>query len=296
MELQWPLILFTTLVAWCSGLFASQCILALQGQAKKSQMTAWIVSAILLVAGGVSVFLHLQHWERIFNGFGHLTSGITQELIMIVVLAVVAIIYLVYLRKSDDGGTVPKWVAIAGIVASVGLVLVMAHSYMMAARPAWNSILEVLSLVGAACVMGPATMAAIVALRKDEAESVGLHTVIGTLVNAVTSVAYLVYMQISGSSFASVGYSFDPTHPGIEPLHMMEKTGVFSGEYAMLTWLGVIVIGVLVPVVLSLLANKKKDGRTWAYCGIIIAVAGCIGAVCLRILFYHLGISVLPLY
>ena len=64
---------------------------------------------MLLAAGGIAVFFHLEHWERIFNGFGHLTSGITQELIAIVVLAVVAVVYLVYLRRGDDGAKVPTW-------------------------------------------------------------------------------------------------------------------------------------------------------------------------------------------
>ena len=56
-------------------------------------MPALITSAVLLVVGGIAVFFHLEHWERIFNGFGHLSSGITQELIAIVVLAVAAIAF-----------------------------------------------------------------------------------------------------------------------------------------------------------------------------------------------------------
>ncbi|MBS6972140.1 MAG: dimethyl sulfoxide reductase anchor subunit, partial [Eggerthella sp.] len=94
MELQWPLILFTTLVAWSAGLFGTQALMAVFGVGKKAQVPAWVCSAVLLAAGGIAVFFHLEHWERIFNGFGHLTSGITQELIAIVVLAVVAVAYL----------------------------------------------------------------------------------------------------------------------------------------------------------------------------------------------------------
>ena len=109
MELQWPLILFTTLVAWSAGLFGTQALMAGFGVGKRAQVPAWVASAVLLAAGGIAVFFHLEHWERIFNGFGHLTSGITQELIAIVVLAVVAIVYLVLMRKSDDGASVPKW-------------------------------------------------------------------------------------------------------------------------------------------------------------------------------------------
>ena len=95
MELQWPLILFTTLVAWSAGVFGTQAVLALRGEAPKAQLSCWITAAVLLAAGGIAVFFHLEHFERIFNGFGHLTSGITQELIAIVVLAVAAIVYLV---------------------------------------------------------------------------------------------------------------------------------------------------------------------------------------------------------
>ena len=121
MELQWPLILFTTFVAWCAGLFGAQALAALRGEAKNSQMISWIVAAVLLVIGGISVFLHLEHWERIFNGFGHITSGITQELICIVLLAIVAVVYLVMLRKSGEG-SVPAWCAIAAIIVSAALV------------------------------------------------------------------------------------------------------------------------------------------------------------------------------
>ena len=102
MELQWPLILFTTLLAWAAGLFAAQCVWALRGKGARAQMPALITSAVLLVVGGIAVFFHLEHWERIFNGFGHMTSGITQELIAIVVLFVVMVVYFVYLRRAGD--------------------------------------------------------------------------------------------------------------------------------------------------------------------------------------------------
>ena len=151
MELQWPLILFTTLTAWGCGVLGGAGALALKGAGKKSQQLLAILSCVLLALGGIAVFFHLQHWERIFNGFGHITSGITQELIAIVVFVVIAVAYFVMARKSDDGGTLPKGMAWVAIAISVVLAAVCAHSYMMPARPAWNSVLEVLSIVGAAC-------------------------------------------------------------------------------------------------------------------------------------------------
>ena len=173
MELQWPLILFTTLVAWSAGLFGTQALLAAGGHAKKSQTPAWVASAVLLAAGGIAVFFHLEHWERIFNGFGHLTSGITQELIAIVVLAVVAVAYLVAMRRSDDGVTVPKWLCWLSVAVCVVLVAVVAHSYTMAARPAWDSVLWILYVLGNACALGPCTMALIMAAAGDETAPAG---------------------------------------------------------------------------------------------------------------------------
>ena len=190
MELQWPLILFTTLLAWAAGLFAAQCVWALRGKGARAQMPALITSAVLLVVGGIAVFFHLEHWERIFNGFGHMTSGITQELIAIVVLAVVMVVYFVYLRRGGDEAKVPTWLSIVGIVVAAILVIVMGHSYMMASLPAWNSLLQIASLLGAACGFGPATMALICAVRDESSDLDAKANLIGQAVNVVLVVAY----------------------------------------------------------------------------------------------------------
>ena len=52
MELQWPLIIFTTLVAWSAGLFGTQALMAVFGVGKKAQVPAWVCSAVLLAPAG----------------------------------------------------------------------------------------------------------------------------------------------------------------------------------------------------------------------------------------------------
>ncbi|WP_080802037.1 dimethyl sulfoxide reductase anchor subunit family protein [Arabiibacter massiliensis] len=289
MELQWPLIVFTTLVAWSAGLFASQSLMALVGAGKKSQMTAWVASAVLLAVGGVAVFFHLEHWERIFNGFGHLTSGITQELIAIVVLAVVAVVYLVMMRKSDDGASVPKWLAGVSIAVCVVLVAVMAHSYTMAARPAWDSVLWILYVIGNACVLGPATMAVIMSLKGDDVVPVALPALIGTAIAAVTAVAFAAFLQASGGSFAEVGFYFDPTHP---TKAMADAAATVAGQ-APLLWGGAVVVGAIVPLVAAFMGKRSGNWKLW---GSVAVVAALIGAVCLRVAFYNLGLSVFMFY
>ncbi|WP_080802048.1 dimethyl sulfoxide reductase anchor subunit family protein [Arabiibacter massiliensis] len=289
MELQWPLIVFTTLVAWSAGLFGTQALMALRGAGKKSQMTAWAASAVLLVVGGVAVFFHLEHWERIFNGFGHLTSGITQELIAIVVLAVVAVAYLVMMRKSSDGASVPKWLAGVSIAVCVVLVAVMAHSYTMAARPAWDSVLWILYVIGNACVLGPCTMAVIMSLKGDDAKPVALPALIGAALAAAAAIAFAAFLQASGGSFAEVGFYFDPTHP----TKAMADAAATVGGQAPLLWGGAVVVGAIVPLVAAIVGRKSANWKLW---GAVAVIASLIGAVCLRVAFYNLGLSVFMFY
>ena len=292
MELQWPLIIFTTLVAWSAGVFGAQSLLALKGTGKRAQMPALIASVVILAVGGVAVFFHLEHWERIFNGFGHLTSGIAQELIAVVVVGVLMVAYFVLLRKSVDGGTVPKWLAGVSLAASAVLVVVMAHSYMVAARPAWDSVLWMLAVVGEACALGPATVALIMAMRGDDLRPAGLPALVGAVANAVLTAAFSAFLQMSAGSFAEVGNYFDPTRP-TSP--MADVASAVAGQ-APLLWAGAVAVGALVPLVAAFAAKRKGDSASWKLWGIVAITAVLAGAVCLRIVFYELGFSVFMFY
>ncbi len=289
MELQWPLILFTTLVAWSAGLFGSQAVAALRGEARKAQTASWACAAVLLVAGGVAVFFHLEHWERIFNGFGNPTSGITQELICIVILAVVAVVYLAMLRKSGEGA-VPKWCAWCAIAASALLVVVMAHSYVMAARPAWDSLLQIGSLLGASLMLGPLTLGFLMALCGDDAAPLAKMAFISVVVGAVLVAAYAAAVQASGGSFADVGYCFDPTRP----TQGMVDAGAAVASQAPLLWLGGVGLGAAIPLACVLAAWRRP--ALWKGCGLAGALAAAAGAVCLRAAFYACGLSVFMFY
>ncbi|WP_390370002.1 dimethyl sulfoxide reductase anchor subunit family protein [Eggerthella lenta] len=299
MELQWPLILFTTLVAWSAGLFGTQALMAVFGVGKRAQIPAWVASAVLLAAGGIAVFFHLEHWERIFNGFGHLTSGITQELIAIVVLAVVAVAYLVLMRKSDDGASVPKWLAWVAVALSVVLVAVMAHSYTMAARPAWDSVLWILYVLGNACVLGPATFLLVLAAggpgdqpadrAADAGAPAGRTALAGAALNALAALAFAIFLQLSAGSFADVGLYFDPTHP----TKAMADAAATVASQAPLLWLGAVAVGAFVPLAAAFMGRRTGSWKLWAPAAIIAAL---VGAVCMRVVFYNLGLSVFMFY
>ena len=306
MELQWPLILFTTFVAWSAGLFGAQGAAALAGEGRRAQMPALIGSAALLAVGGVAVFFHLEHFERIFNGFGNPTSGITQELVCVVVVGALMVVAFVVLRRAaggDEAPALPKWLAALMIAAAALLVLVTGHSYMMAARPAWDSPLGPLTLLGAACAAGPLTFAAIGAIAggadgavaggapgaapaRAAGRAVGIAAIVGSAANAALSVAYLAFMAASTASHTAVGYYFDPTHPTAGMVDVSALSPFAAGSLPVAV---VAVVAALAPVACAIAGRKTGNWKVWGAAGALCAVAG---AVALRMAFYSAGASV----
>ena len=310
MELQWPLILFTTFVAWSAGLFGAQGAAALAGEGRRAQMPALIGSAALLAVGGVAVFFHLEHFERIFNGFGNPTSGITQELVCVVVVGALMVVAFVVLRRAaggDEAPALPKWLAALMIAAAALLVLVTGHSYMMAARPAWDSLLGPLTLLGAACAAGPLTFAAIGAIAggadgavaggapgaapaRAAGRAVGIAAIVGSAANAALSVAYLAFMAASTASHTAVGYYFDPTHPTADMVDVSALSPFAAGSLPVAV---VAVVAALAPVACAIAGRKTGNWKVWGAAGALCAVAG---AVALRMAFYSAGASVYLFY
>ncbi|MFR2588540.1 MAG: DmsC/YnfH family molybdoenzyme membrane anchor subunit [Adlercreutzia equolifaciens] len=294
MELQWPLILFTTFVAWSAGLFGAQGAAALAGEGKRAQLPALVCSAALLAVGGIAVFFHLEHFERIFNGFGNPTSGITQELVCVVVVAALMVAMFAMLRKADgdaDAPACPKWLAVLAIVAAAVLVLVTGHSYMMVARPAWDSLLGPLSLLGAAAAMGPLTFAVVEAVRGEAVgKCVALAALAGSVANAVLAAAYLFAMEAAGDSYTDVGYYFDPIHPTAGMADVAALSPMAGESVAMVA---VAVIAALVPIIAAVLGRKSGNWKLWGAVGAACAV---VGAVALRMAFYSVGASVYLFY
>ena len=240
--------------------------------------------------GGIAVFFHLEHWERIFNGFGHLTSGITQELIAIIVLFVAMVVYFVYLRRGGDDAKVPTWLAAVGLVLAVVLVAVMGHSYMMASLPAWDSVLQIGSLLGAACGFGPATMAVLCAVKDESLDYTAKVNVIGQIVNVVLVVAYLIAMQATAGSYTAVEFWFDPTSPTMD-ITPDGSTAPFSG--ASLAWAVVAIVAAVAGLGSALAGRAKGDWKVW---GAVGAACVLVSALALRAVFYMTGVSIYPFF
>ena len=288
MEIQWPLILFTTFLAWSAGLFSAQAGCAIWQKAPKSQFPALVTSVVLLGIGGIAVFLHLQHWERMFNGFGHITSGITQELICVVVIFVMMVVFFSYLRRRGPD-QIPNWVCVLSIISGVALVAVSGHSYMMESRPAWDSVLQILSLLGAFCALGPASMAIVMEVRGERLVRMPAVVLAGTVVNAVLAIAYLAYLGTSVTALSELGYYYDPTEIARGMIDLDEITGLFWGGRAALS-ITVIAASVLsVATAIVKMFVKKFD---WRIAGGVIVALTLASTIALRVIFCELGQTV----
>ena len=295
MELQWPLILFTLFICWGAGTFGTLGVLVAMKRDAEIRMPALAVSFAAIAVGGIAVTFHLEHWERIFNGFGHLTSGITQELIAVVIILVVMVVFFVFMRK----GSMPAWLGWVSLAASVLLVFAMTHSYLMASRPVWNSLLLYLYYFANAAFLGALTVTVLYGVKGASPEAAEPAVMLSVIVSIVQTIALLVYAIVipqMANKFADVGYYFDPTAPlsGMQD-PAASLAGFLSGDQALLFWGGAFVVGTLVPLALSVLCRKKQGSGLAAFM-VGSTVAAILGSIAFRAVLYNLGFATFVFY
>ena len=295
MEIQTPLVLFTLFLCLTCGLMGFQGILFLQGKgSRKFHLTTIVVTAVALVVGGIAVFTHLKHWERIFNGFGHITSGITHELILVVVIVIALIAAFLAVRKSEDGEFAGRaWGIVFIIIALVGG-FVTAHSYDMYARPAWSNVYLYLYYYASLLVLGAAgiwTIAAACKESEDVCRPAALWTLISAVLVAALSVLAMHFIAtidpttIEGITF----YTYDPLHPAVDPA--ADLAACWSGSSALLFWLGAVCAGGILPALIAAIAYAKKALAANVGLAALALVCAIAGGVCYRVCLYIVGIA-----
>lgn len=289
MQTQWSLVIFTLFVCLSCGMIAFASYLSLRGKGEKLLMPALITSTVSLAIGGIGSFTHLQHWERIFNGFGHITSGITQELIGVVVMVVLFVVWFFVLRR---GKGLPKALAGVTIVASVLMVAATAHSYLMPARPAWGIALLVFYLANAFALGAVAIWVLGIIRGDEESEKEGLSLAfVGSIVQLVADAIYVAACAMA--KFTDFGHYADPTKITTAPTHIDSLLSVMTaGPAAGMFWGSLVCAIALIAIVL---VAKKANGNALVFASLagIIALAG---SILFRVLIYMVGYAFVLLY
>lgn len=299
MHPEWPLILFTFFLCVAGGALGAQGVLNVMGKGKKMQLVSLITALVALAVGGLSVFMHLQHWERIFNGFGHITSGITVEFIGCILFGLVLVLYFLMMRRADDG-MAPKWCGVLAIIMGLALPAVTGMSYLMSSLPSWNTpLLPVYYMVNTVFMGGLIALIIAGATGDDTAKDLGVKMALAGGVLQLLAVFVYAFM-INGSAglyTADIQYYFDPTLPDVAMVDRASIVGsIFAGSQALAFWLGVIVVGIVAPLALTWLAKKVETGKKLAaYAGAALACA-VVGGICWRVILYLVAISVFALY
>lgn len=292
MEIQWPLIIFTLCITLTSGLFAGLGLLGLMKKpvAQKTTRTTIIVAFVVLVIGGAASFLHLQHWDRAFNGFGNITSGITHELIGALVMVVLLLVAFMLLRKSDK---LPNWMNVVALITGILFTIVLAHSYYMPSRPVWANFALYIYYLAQTLLLGSVGLWVLFAGMKEESASTlrGWTAATATL-QLVALGIYAAVINGTVSQFPQWGTYFDWTAPN-RPATDFDLMGkLISGEAAPWFWGGAIMVGAVVPAILGFIKSRTTSSA------IPVATVAVLGALCggiaFRVILYLLGVTVVP--
>ena len=240
MAVQWPLLIFSVLLGASSGVLVFLGIGEIKGCFKKVRFPLALIALVLLAVGGCASALHLGHIDRALYILGNVSSGLSKELFAVGFTGIMTLVYVILSRKDY-----PSVTRVFGLLAALGglvLPLVAGASYMMPARPAWDSIALPLMYLGTGLGMGFVLAAAYVHFKGDEAdEPFALKLALaGVLASAVVTLIYVVWVAVA---------------PYPDPTRSLVRLA--AGDLAPAFWLDVVLIGGMAPVVLMGLVWKR---------------------------------------
>ncbi len=301
MELQWPLMLFTLFVAGGAGTLGAVSLGALLGRSKKVYLAGLAVSFGSFVFGGLCSVAHLQTPANYFKQLGNVTSGINQEIAMLGVCMVLIALSFILIRRGGEEASPNKALAAISIVASLCLVIVMSHSYMMPSIPSWNTVLLPLYYLLNSAVLGGFSFALLLALFDKENQNGKIALII---LGSLVALAIIIFAYVA--FFGSVSYEsrlwWDAAAGPVDsagnataiadPDPSAIAVRILVGDLAGLFWGAVVVIGLALPLFASVLMwVKRSDPKV--VIGVVIAALVClvIGGLAFRALIYLSGAS-----
>lgn len=203
--IQWPLVLFTFVAGIGGGLLIPAGIAQLSGKADKNvQFVASVLSVALLVVGGCFSLLHLASPQNVMAAVTNVFSfsGISMELILLGVCFVLAGAFAI-LVKRESSQVALRAIAVLGIVFGVLLLFFCGHGYVMASRPAWNTVTLPLAYMGTSLAGGAFAYGVVcVALKAgwEDAKALKLVLLACSVVCALTCAVYALSVAASSES------------------------------------------------------------------------------------------------
>jgi len=269
MSIEWPLVFYTLLGGLALGLFGAVAIAEWTGTCRRICLRGAITSLVILALSGIVSVFHLGHPERIFNALvANIQSSIAQEMLLMGLTGLALLVYI-YLAWKKYAAKTRRITAIVGLALAVLLLFVLANSYVLPSRPAWNTWLLAALFFASAAVLGLLSMWVWAIVGKEDADiqaRLNLATLVALVVQAGVVAAYVLYLwwQVEAS-----------------PARLL------TGDLAVVFWLGMVVIGLAVPIAVTawLRSAGKKAGPVLPLVAISLVGALAGGVVTRAVLF-----------
>jgi len=279
MEIQWALVFYTILIGASVGAFILVAFSELKGVGEKYRLPVSVISLVLLALGGLSSVLHLEHPERAANIFGNFGSPITKEMYLAFTTGLFIVLYIVMLRIAASR-TAKKVFAVLGLISGLALAAVSGLIYVLPARPAWNSWYLPLIFITTGLSLGMFIVYVWSLWKKSEDQTMSKNTLnilLGLLVvEAALLVGYLMFL--------STNIFQDPSRT---------STRLLTGSLAPLFWLGVVLIGLVLPLFLVIQSLRSKPALLSPITTGVLGIAGTlVGSVAFRVMLYMIGTTV----
>lgn len=255
MEIQWSLVLFTTLAGAGAWLYFAFCLAALRGYVKNegTRLVACVATLVLLIAGSVISATHLSHPDRIMAVLGHPTMGIFTEALFVGLTSVAVIVYFLAARRKAPEGA-QKALLVVGAALALPLTVMLGYSYMMPARPTWDTPLLPLAYMLTASSGGAAAYLVIAAIGKEGERALKLGSTLLVASGILVAVSALGYGVFSNS---------------------------LSGDSALL-WAATLLCGAVAPAVLGYAAKSKpSQALVFGAAAFVFALVGCTAFRCM---------------
>lgn len=239
MAVQWPLLIFSVLLGVSSGIMIFLGIGELRGSFKKVRFPLSLIALILLAVGGCASAVHLGHIDRALYILGNVNSAFSRELFAVGFTGLMTLVYVILAKKDYPGAS-----KVFGILAAIGgllLPIIAGASYMMPARPAWDSFALPLMYLGTGVGMGFVLGAAYVYSKGDDADKAFSMTlaVVGIVASVAVTLIYVVWVAVA---------------PYPDPTRSLARLA--AGDLAPAFWLGVVLVGMAGPVVIAVMAKR----------------------------------------
>lgn len=276
MDSEFSLVFFTSFVDLGCGLFIALAINEWYSFNENVKHKGAIAALVALALGGFSSVLHLGHPERIFGALGHPTSGIFIESSMIGITGICVIAYIFALQKNASKQTL-KAITFVGAITAAILAFAVGDSYVMGARPAWDTLTIPFAYLASAFLMGTLAYAALLVESNAEMiQKMKRLVQVLVIVQAVAIIAYLVAIAVAPYPDASRSASF-----------------VMFGGFAILFWVGIVIIGIVVPFWLVSTHTKSEGAVLLSTAPFALGlICAFVGAAVYRMMMFNLGTTI----